>query len=182
VLRPGPARRRSAYAVDDNKVYVAMRPRPSWPCAARSFNWFDGRPAAILRPAELDRRRPRRWRLPQSAADRRAARTGVEVVGSKRALVRYYDARFAERKRRQNVTQASAAACGIAPSAVRSPPAGSGQGGCFLARRSGILQGSTAARKRYDLAQRQSGRVRVFRCHRRWPAWEWRRLVGAEAE
>ena len=177
------------YAVDDNKVYV--RDEAETELAVRDeivqlVRRTAGPP--VMRVPEPEPALPATTETPAVAAGSVGPpRTGVEVVEvEERDGVRYYTMRDLRNGNVvKNVTQASARRLWhYAITEFDRLPAELGQAAVSWQRDAGILKEQhRGTRKRYDLAQRQAGKVRVFfgvtedGLHG-----EWRRLVGAEAE
>jgi hypothetical protein len=177
------------YAVDDNKVYV--RDEAETELAVRDEIVQLVRRTAgpsVMRPAEPEAAPPPSLDAPAAAAGPLGPpRTGVEVVEvEERDAVRYYTMRDLRNGNVvKNVTQASARRLWhYAISEYDRLPADltsnavSWQGDLAI-----LKEQHRGTRKRYDLAQRQVGKVRVFfGVTEDGLQGEWRRLVGAEAE
>jgi hypothetical protein len=177
------------YAVDDNKVYV--RDEAETELAVRDeivqlVRRTAGPP--VLRPPEPEPAPAPTLETPAvSSGPAGAPRTGVEVVEvEERDAVRYYTMRDLRNGNVvKNVTQASARRLWhYAISEFDRLPPDLGKAAVSWQGDLGILKEQhRGTRKRYDLAQRQSGRVRVFfGVTEDGLQGEWRRLVGAEAE
>jgi hypothetical protein len=177
------------YAVDDNKVYVRdesetelavrdeivqlVRRAAAAPAAPAAEITIPA--AATLEPAPL------------TSGPVGAPRTGVEVVEvEERDGVRYYTMRDLRNGNVvKNVTQASARRLWhYAITEFDRLPADAAKAAVSWQGDLGILKEQhRGTRKRYDLAQRQAGRVRLFfGVTEDGLQGEWRRLVGAEAE
>jgi hypothetical protein len=177
------------YAVDDNKVYV--RDETETELAVRDEIVQLVRRAASAPPAgpPTAEAEPEAGLEPATPSSGPAGppRTGVEVVEvGERDGVRYYTMRDLRNGNVvKNVTQASARRLWhYAISEFDRLPTDLGKAAVTWQGEVGILKEQhRGQRTRYDLAQRQSGKVRLFfgvtedGLHG-----EWRRLVGAEAE
>jgi hypothetical protein len=177
------------YAVDDNKVYV--RDETETELAVRDEIVQLVRRAASAPPAgpPTPEAEPEAGLEPATPSSGPAGppRTGVEVVEvGERDGVRYYTMRDLRNGNVvKNVTQASARRLWhYAISEFDRLPTDLGKAAVTWQGEVGILKEQhRGQRTRYDLAQRQSGKVRLFfgvtedGLHG-----EWRRLVGAEAE
>jgi hypothetical protein len=177
------------YAVDDNKVYV--RDEGETELAVRDeivqlVRRASAAPAAMPAEAEVAAA-PVLEAAPLVSGPVGPPRTGVEVVEVEvRDGVRYYTMRDLRNGNVvKNVTQASARRLWhYAISEFDRLPSDAAKTGVSWQGELGILKEQhRGTRKRYDLAQRQTGKVRLFfgvtedGLHG-----EWRRLVGAEAE
>jgi len=178
------------YAVDDNKIYV--RDEAETELAVRDeivqlIRRAAGSPGAA--PAEPEAAAPEPEHAPAQAASGVVGppRTGVEVAAvEERDGVRYYTMRDLRNGNVvKNVTQASARRLWhYAITEFSRLPADLAKASVEWQGDLGILKEQRrGTRSRYDLAQREGGKVRVFfgvtedGIHG-----EWRRLVGGEAE